>query len=253
MLDLFPIRDIQEDSVESSRKRVGTIAAGIFVALIVVLGIVLAVMPHGDKAGEPALTAPQPAVSQGSRPVQSASPTLPAPSKPLETAIPSSPPKGVTWSLFQGVALPSSRTDGPSRIEGPVYAGYSHTPTGALLAATQISVRGVISPDGGWKPVLEQQALPGPGRDALASKLSADSSPSGSAQIVGFHFVTYSSDVAVIQVAVRAPSGGMATGTTTVRWSEGDWKLEVQPDGSTSTSTQALTSLYNFVPWGGVG
>jgi hypothetical protein len=44
----------------------------------------------------------------------------------------------------------------------------------------------------------------------------------------------------------------MSVVTETVRWVDGDWKLELQPDGSTTPSRQSVTSVAGFIPWGGV-
>ncbi|WP_147431831.1 hypothetical protein [Motilibacter peucedani] len=161
----------------------------------------------------------------------------------------------MTWSLFQGVALPSSATDGPSRINGPVYAGYSRTPTGALLSASNLVFRYLITPGEGWRQVVEQQVLAGAGRDRfvqLRAKATADD-PSGTfGQIAGFQFVTYSPDLAVVELVSRFSNGTMHVSTNTVRWVDGDWRLELQPDGSTTPNVQPVASLSGFIPWGGV-
>jgi len=56
-----------------------------------------------------------------------------------DQTIPTSPPTGVTWSLISGFAVPSSSADGP-KLHGPGGVGYcySHTPLGALLAASNL-------------------------------------------------------------------------------------------------------------------
>jgi hypothetical protein len=171
---------------------------------------------------------------------------------PLVTAIPTTPPTGVTWQLFQGVALPFSPTDGPTRITGTVYAGYSHTPYGALIAQVQISARYLITPNGGWRPVVEQQVMPGTQRDTYAKARATsgdDPPPSGYSQIAGFRFVTYTADLAVISMASRSSGGGLASYDATMRWVDGDWKYELPPIG---TQLQPLTDLTNYTPWQGV-
>ncbi|NHC47161.1 hypothetical protein [Motilibacter aurantiacus] len=154
------------------------------------------------------------------------------------------------------MALPVSDADGPTRIDGPVYAGYSHTPTGALLAAAHLGFRYLITPGDGWRDVVEQQVLPGEGKDAyipLREKVTDDSPQPGQyGQVAGFKFVTYTEDVAVIGMVYRYASGNMAAVTTTVRWSNGDWRLELQPDGGTSPTRQGVSSTAGYIPWGGV-
>ena len=160
----------------------------------------------------------------------------------------------MTWALFQGVALPASQTAGPSRVAGPVYAGYARTPAGALVASEQIGVRHLITPGNGWRRVVEQQVVPGPGVDVFVAERArvTDFTPPGTfGQTAGFRFVTYSPDVAVIQFVSRFADGSLQVTTSTVRWVTGDWKLQLQQDGSESPTAQSVGSLAGFVPWGG--
>ena len=169
------------------------------------------------------------------------------------TVLPTAAPPGVTWSLFQGVALASSHNDGPTRVNAPIYAGYSHTPTGALLALNQLSVRYLITPGSGWRSVVSQQVLPGPGRDSYEINRAKVTSLAGAkfGQTAGFRFVTYSPTVAVIQLATSFPTHYQVA-TCTVRWSDGDWKLELQPDGGVSPTAQQVPNLAGFTAWSGV-
>ncbi len=63
-----------------------------------------------------------------------------------DQTVPTSPPTGVTWSLTAGFAVPSSVADGPT-LHGPggVRYCYSHTPLGAVLAASNLG-QGTGSP-----------------------------------------------------------------------------------------------------------
>lgn len=239
----------------SERKRKGrtrTIIAALVVGLIVLAAVVviLATRGGGDSAS---LTTPTPQTSSSSTaPSTATTSTLPS----SDQTVPDKPPADVTWTLFQGVALPTSRAAGPVRIIGPVYAGYAHTPTGALLAANQIGIRYVLTPGDGWRQVVQQQVLPGAGRDAFsknrAKVTTTGMTPGAYGQLAGFRFVTYSSDVAVIQLVSRFSTGTLQLTTSTVRWTNGDWRLQLQPDGGTSPTAQRIDSLSGFVPWGGV-
>ena len=226
-----------------------TVAAAVAVALIVLAGVVVVLVtrdiPQPSRAQQPpAPTAP------GAGP---AGPTTPP---PVEVAVPTAAPAGVSWSLFQGVALPSSPTAGPTRTEGPVHAGYAHTPEGALLAAAQVGYRHLITPREGWRQVVQQQVVPGPGRDAFVrtrAQVTTDEVPAGTyGQLAGFRFVTYSPDTAVIQFVTRFRNGTLQVTTSTVRWADGDWKLQLQPDGSASPTAQRVDNLAGFVAWGAV-
>ena len=178
------------------------------------------------------------------------------PSAPAEVPAPlTAAPAGVQWELFQGVALPTSRTDGPTRIDGPVHAGFAQTPTGALLADAQISYRSLVDPDlAGLRRVAEAQLVEGPGKVAylnLIDQLRENAPPAaGYAQIVGFRYITYTPDLAVISLATRGKSGALQVGTDTMRWVDGDWKVELP--GSGLQQPQVVQDLAGYVPWSGV-
>ena len=258
MMTLGRMSEIETGSESSTaspsvRERLGrawTVTAAVIVALIVLAGVVVVLVTRDDEQAPPAASPP------------SAAPAQPGPSaaggeRPAgDQALPAAAPTGVTWSLFQGVALPSHPTAGPTRVAGPVHAGYAHTPTGALLASPQIGYRHLITPGDDWRRVVEQQVVPGPGRDAFVQargKVTTTDVPPGTyGQIAGFRFVTYSPDTAVIQFVTRFKNGTLQVTTTTVRWVAGDWKLQLQPDGSESPTVQRVDSLAGFIPWGGV-
>jgi hypothetical protein len=170
--------------------------------------------------------------------------------------VPDVAPAGITWSLWNGVALPSSQSAGPGQIHGAVARCYAHTPLGALLASVQISYRLVVGPE--WKAVAEQQLVPGPGRTHLiqlvtkAERTAGSSQPGGTySQVAAFNFVTYTPAVAVIDVVFRTDSGSMAETPITVQWSGGDWKL-LLPGSGTGPPPQPVSSIVGYVMWQGV-
>ena len=253
--------EIQPDSSSSRHRsarerlsRASTVAAAAIVALIVLAAVVVIFATRGgDKT--PSAAPPKPSRSPRSSP--SAESSSSAPSLPtVDQTVPTSPPPGVRWSLFQGVALPSSATAGPSRVDGPVYRGYAHTPVGALLAANQISARYLLTPVDGWRRVVDEQVVPGPGREVFISNrakvTTTTAQPGTYGQVAGFRFVTYSPDVAVIQVVSRFADGTLQVATVTVRWLGADWRLELQADGGASPTLQSVDNLSGFIPWGGV-
>jgi hypothetical protein len=169
--------------------------------------------------------------------------------------VPTSAPPDVRWELFQGLALPTSPIAGPRVVDGPVRAGYAHTPTGALIAAAQISARALLTPEEGWRVVVARQLVPNPGRDAfvrLLGALDTDEPPSVPyAQLAGFRFLAYDRQVAVISTVTRSANGVLHAGTDTLRWVEGDWKLEKPPNGL--QQPQVVRDLSGYVAWSGVG
>ncbi len=176
---------------------------------------------------------------------------------PASETIPTTPPDDVTWELVSGVAVPHSETAGPTEVNGAVHAGYAHTPEGALMAALNIGTRRLLTPGDGWREVVEQQVMPGPGKEAFlrnrAQVTHLTPPPGGYGQVAGFKFVAYSPDLAVIQFASKFTGRTFFQVTTaTLRWHKGDWRLVLQPDGGESASESTITSLSGFVPFAGV-
>ncbi len=166
-------------------------------------------------------------------------------------------PSGITWQLWQGIALPYSKMAGPEVIQGDVARCYAHSPLGALLATVQITSRFVVATD--WQPIVYQQILPTAGREivikteeAAAREPNTPSPPGTYSQIAGFSFVTYTPQVVAIDLVERGENGAMAVGTYTVQWSDGDWKVVVQPNGQFTPPVQQVSSLAGYVMWGGV-
>ena len=183
--------------------------------------------PAGDLGGQPAV----------------------APDEPLLV-----PPADLLWRGFMGVALPYSATAGPTVIGDPVVAGFARSQQGALLAVAHLGVRYLLTPGEGWRLVLDRLVLPGDGRDAFArmrAGLEPQAEPDTYGQFAGFRVVTFTPDVAVLQLVSRFPDSGVLQVTTsTVHWRDGDWRLQLQPDGGPSPTAQAVPSLDGFVVWG---
>lgn len=225
------------------RGRTSLLLAGVFLGLVVLAGLVVALFGGGHKTQ----TTPPPA---------SPRPGAIAPPDAQDQAVPTSPPASVRWELYERVALPYSATAGPRTIDGSVAHGYAHTPTGALIAAAQIPYRMLLSPGSSWRQVVEQQVVPGTGRDRfiqLRSQITTDGTPDPRlGQIAGFRFITYTPDIAVIQFATKFSTGELQVTTATVQWSDGDWKQVLQPDGSESPTVQTIPDLTGMVAWSGV-
>lgn len=224
------------------RGRTSLLLAGVFLGLVVLAGLVVALFGGGHITPTTPPASPPPGAI--------------APPDAQDQTVPTSPPTNVRWDLYQRVALPYSGTAGPRTIDGSVARGYAHTPTGALIAAVQIPARELLSPGDSWRQVVEQQVIPGAGRDRfiqLRSQVTSDGTPDPRlSQVAGFRFVTYTPDLAVIQFASKSGTGHMQVTTTTMEWSGNDWKLVLQPDGSESPTVQAVSDLTGMVAWSGV-
>lgn len=234
-----------DSGMADTKRPKGLIPAVVVLVLLLVASLVSLLLSRDDAdrptpgtaeaSSSPAMTAPR-----GTGPVQ----------PPLTAA-----PEGVIWELFEGVAVPSSEEDGPTRVAGPVHAGFSRTPTGALLADAQISIRTLVARDVvDLLTVAEAQLVEGSGKTAylnLIRQLEVNDPPAaGYAQIAGFRYITYTSDLAVISRATRDPSGRIQVSTDTLRWIDGDWKLDKPATGL--QQPQVVQDLTGYVPWSGI-
>jgi hypothetical protein len=170
------------------------------------------------------------------------------------TAIPTSPPQ-VRWELFGQVALPYSDTAGPTRVTQATAAGFAHTPIGALLAAAHIATRaGSSAGKSAWQPTVTEQMLPGKDRDALLAGLALESplpgEPGELAQLIGFRYVTYTGDTAIVGLVWRGGPGVFVVSTMTMQWQNEDWRMVAPPSGNWQNLSQRAMDLNGIVQWG---
>lgn len=136
------------------RSPVTLIIAIAIVGLAVVMGGYLTFFHHGGAGTDATAASPGAGVPV---PAQTA-----PPAGPLSNALTSAPAS--RWELYQGVVLPYSAEHGPKTVDGlGVAAGYTHDPTGALLAAVQTATRTALAPDNAWQAILSKQVVPGEG------------------------------------------------------------------------------------------
>jgi hypothetical protein len=150
------------------------------------------------------------------------------------------------WENVAGYQLPVSTTDGPRlRDQAGAWSCFSHTRSGAVLAGYVIPMRaeGIASD---WQAVVREQTMPGPGQ-----KVKLQSTPTAGPEPVtirGFNVAGYADDRATIAYYLHTPSLD-ASCTADLRWYKGDWRLELEEDGSTlSGCTPGIPA--EFTPWG---
>lgn len=173
---------------------------------------------------------------------------------PSGEEIPTTPPQ-VRWEVYRGAVLPVSQEHGPAVLDGAIARCYSHTPTGALLAATHIEYRFLVDPDGGMR-VVQEQTVPGEGQDALVAALRERGRPEPAGpgqlcQVAGYRFVTYTPREAVIAVA-SACGDTLQLTESRVQWRDGDWYQVLEPDGGWSPTAALLADLSGMTIWSGV-
>lgn len=228
--------------------------AGGAAVVIVVVALIVIFMVGGQSspAAQPNATAGQTQIAPapGSAPANPATTGVLAPNDPQYLT---AAPAGVNFQVVHGLQLPFSPVDGPRRVDGPVAAGYSHTPQGAALAAVQLVARLLYAPD--YQQVVQQQSvIPSPVQSQLVAYRNSRTQASDSdlaatvARTVAFKVDSFTPDQATIDVAfpnVNGAPGTYVTGPYTVDWSGGDWKITDSSNSQSST----VNSLPGYTTW----
>ncbi|MFX1760182.1 hypothetical protein [Rhodococcus sp. As11] len=156
------------------------------------------------------------------------------------------PPQINRWITLGGIEVPIGTTDGPSNGEWEPFAGFSHTPQGAALAAITQSVQLATASDRNWPQILAGVAAPGDGRDLYAAHRGlveiSGTDPEMVPTIVGYTIDDYSDDAATVGVVQRFSDDSLASSTTQVVWVDDDWRLNL-PSDETAAAITALDGL----------
>jgi hypothetical protein len=244
------------DFVEKSSPwtRPGVIAAAGFLALILVLGIVLTAIGVFDDDKTNGDATPGPTSSASSTPTNPAASICGLPGHETSGAL-GTAPRSTTWELVGSVAVPSSRTSGPGKVEdsGLRYC-YAHTKEGAVFAAANFYSWGEASRTDA-AGVIEHGVASGPGFEAALEQAknaapAASDSPSTPVQIRGFRLISYSDSTALVDVAFEISGSGFSHHQLELAWDRGDWRVRVLPDGSLPSGS-GLPDLTGYVPWAG--
>jgi hypothetical protein len=222
------------------------IISAVVVAIIVALGIILALLPKGGGTASPkpdstsTSTSNQPTATSGTS-------VCGLPSG--DQAKPATTPADTKWELVGKIAAPTSPTQfGPGKTEANgLRSCFAHSPTGALYAAANMTA---LSSAGKAELVYEQLAVPGPERDAVLNSTPTAAPNSVTAQLAGFTFRSYEAERAVIDLAFMGSNGTFVSIPVPLQWYEGDWKLIVPATGD--TGARQLTDLSGYIEWAGV-
>jgi hypothetical protein len=248
------------------------VMAAVLIAIIVILGLVLAIVnatrdddaPSGSTSTSPTEGTSSPEAEPTATPVP---PVLTKPDdvsacglEALETTGTLTVAPEVEWGLLGTTAVPSSTTAGPGVLgDDGLRACFQHTPEGALLATANYFAMSATADT--RKALVEGSVLEGPGRDALLALVATEESPSAEdspagpeirVQIQGFKILYYDGASATVDIAYRGSNGALAAQAYELKWHDGDWKLVVRDNGDPPTSASLLSSLADYVTWSGV-
>ncbi|MBF6116384.1 hypothetical protein IU497_35460 [Nocardia terpenica] len=153
----------------------------------------------------------------------------------------------ITWQHWHGTGLPASPRWGPTRVQGDVATGFSHTPEGAVVAMMQHQAR--LAGIGGtaWVSAARAMAVVAPADRAPDRRVPTGFDSEGELPLfAGFRWVSYSPDRAVADLALQDGDGRLRSVHATETWVGADWKAELPANGGSVTP---LPGLDGFQPW----
>jgi hypothetical protein len=223
------------------------IISAVVVAIIVALGVILALVPRGGGTASPEPSSNSTSTSSGQPTATSGASVCGLPSG--DQAKPATTPADTKWELVGKIAAPTSHTQfGPGKTEANgLRSCFAHSPTGALYAAANMTA---LSAAGKADLVYQQLAVPSPERDAVLKSSPTAAPNSVTAQLAGFTFRSYEADRAVIDLAFKGANGTFVSIPVPLQWYEGDWKFVVPATGD--TGARQLSDLSGYVEWAGV-
>lgn len=245
-----------DENTQNPFTRPGFIVAAIVIALVVVLGLTLAII-NATRADPP--PEPQPTTTAATATTE---PTVAVTTKTSSNEsvcglragsdeVPASAPEAL-WEYQGTIAYPTSEEFGPG-AEDPAGFRYcfQHSPAGALFAAGNAVTQGAKKTGvGTW---LEYFVAPGPHRQTFLEQGPGTGATDGvRINLAGFRILNYSQEAATIDIAVR----GVAEGRTvyvsmvyTLVWADGDWKLDVA-EPSSPIDVANLPDTAGYIAWG---
>lgn len=248
-------------------RQTGFIGSAIFVAIVLLAGLILLITGLGDDGPEtPAAGTSgtqQPATPSGADDEETTTGDTAAPTTtaappvaegdcpPLETssgtdALTVAPE--VEWSPVGDAPTAWSPVEGPATNEGAT-ACYAHTAAGALLAAHNFTAVQNDSLVPLMESVEARVAPDGPIHDELLADAESEGTRGGTAIApVAYRFINVDADEYTVAVIYEVPDQTAAAYVeirTVVRWLDGDWLIWDMPSGNQVPSVPA-----GYIEWG---
>lgn len=230
-------------------KQRGVLTAAVFIVGVIIAGIILVVTTSGKDA---------------EKETQSARPNVAAPVVSSDSicgleagdqSVPTVEGPQTQWELVGRLAAPTATdTYGPGLIEDDGFRHcYAQSPVGALYAALNLYSLSSSGDKQLSARVSEELIAPGKGRDVLIREVETAKSADGdvSAQFAGFQFLKVSDREVIVDVALRASNGVIASFVTHMVWADGDWKMVVQDNGQPAVAMKTIPSLDGYIKWSG--
>lgn len=193
-----------------------SIPRGVYVFLyilgLIVLAILLFMVPRGGASPVEHLGSPNQAAAEPGTCGAGAS----ADKTVLKTA-----PTDTQWVTTEsGWIGPVSQTAGPV-VESPIRSCFEHSAQGALYASAWALIHVNDSPEAYLPTVI------GPGAEQITKDRLQDTTTRTVVRIMGYRYMSYTPERAVIRILFQTPSGTYRYFETTMEWHNGDWALWV--------------------------
>ncbi len=233
--------------------RPGFIGAAALTALIVILGLVLAIRHLvAGAGGEPDPTNPPPEATAPSTSSAPSTDSICGLTGIVESgSVPKTP--DTQWMYEETIAYPASDVYGPGETspEGVRYC-FQHSPEGALFAAANGVSQGSGDNPAAWLDYF--LSVNAPNRDQLVEdgENPDGSSTSVRVNIAGYRILSYDADTAYIDIAFRGVGRGVTvygSAIFSLTWEDGDWKL-LPKDPDDPLPTVELPDLAGYTSWG---
>lgn len=238
------------------------VGAAVLVALVVVIGVVIAIMNAArvDDSERVAAPAPSPSTTPTSEPmdVEGGASVCGLDGIEMSNSLSSTPE--AEWAYQGTTAYPMSAEYGPAATseEGARYC-FQRSPAGALFMAANAAVQGSDSSvSEAWS---KYGIADGPYYDELMDEEGGTTSGSDDAgslesegtrmSVAGFRILAYDGDVARVDLAVRGSYGGQfltMSGVYELVWRDGDWKIST--DVAEPLNTALIPDMTGYTPWG---
>lgn len=155
-----------------------------------------------------------------------------------------------SWQELGLMQAPVSKSSGPG--DGGTLC-FAHTPEGALFAATTFMARSTVAES--RVQAIQDQVLEGPGKEAaIAAGGDEESGTPGQMTLSAFRVGSYDGQNAAVTVVGEYVEQGEFVNIAMnydLQWSDGDWKVRVNDDGSLIRPSQTVDSTTGYVSWGG--
>lgn len=159
----------------------------------------------------------------------------------------------ISWSIVGDEPVPASPVAGPRNSAGGLAKGFTHDTLGAALAAVNIGTR--LASEAGpqvYEATAREQCFGDVDSEIEQIRDSVSTDPPAAAKYSEVWYKVASGDPAgdlvLMSIAVKTPQstagGGFAALDATMRWVDGDWKMQVPTARASITPTvQGFTLL----------